>query len=135
MNNGTRNFVLRLLINAIALMLAAELLPGIIIETDFVSVLIVALIFSVVNALVKPLLVLLTCPAVILTLGLFILVINGLLLQLTAYLAGSNLTVEGFWPAFFGGIIMSLTNMILEGLLNIDDPDEYEDGSQPRKRK
>lgn len=116
-----RNLLIRLIINALALVITATLLPGIVVTDALVPLLGVALIFSIVNALVKPILMLLTCPAVILTLGLFILVINGLILQLTAYFAGDWFNVAGFGSAFFGGIILALVNMVLEGLIGADD--------------
>jgi putative membrane protein len=116
-----RKLLIRLIINALALVITATVLPGIVVTDALLPLLGVALIFSIVNALVKPILMLLTCPAVILTLGLFILVINGLILQLTAYFAGDWFNVVGFGAAFFGGIILALVNMVLEGLIGADD--------------
>jgi Predicted membrane protein len=80
---------------------------------------IVALLFGFLNALLRPLLYLLTCPLVILTLGLFGLIINALLLGLTSALAdqlGIAFVVNGFWPAFFGGLVISLVSTTLQYL-------------------
>jgi len=88
------------------------------------GILIVALIFGVINALVKPIVKLLSLPVLILTLGLFTLVINALLLWLTASLS-SNLTVSGFWPAFWGAIIISLVSSLLS--MFVSDKDDKDD--------
>lgn len=124
-----RNFVIRIIINAIAIVIAAALIPGISVTNALGPVLIVGLAITVVNALVRPILTLLTCPAVILTLGLFILVINGVLLQIAAYFTGSNFDIDGFGAAFLGGIVMALVNMALEGFFQLDERPEY-----PEKR-
>jgi putative membrane protein len=117
-----RNFLIRLVINAIAIAIAASLLPGIdVVDNDLGTYLLIALVFGILNALVKPILVILTCPAIILTLGLFLLVINGLLLRITADLSGGRLIVEGWGSAILGGIIMGLVGMVLESVLKLDD--------------
>lgn len=116
-----RNFLIRVIISAIAISITAYLLPGITLADDSLgALLIIGLVFGIVNAIIKPILLFLTCPAVIITLGLFILVINGVMLMLTASLVPA-LSVDGFGSAFLGGIIMSITSMVLEGLLGISD--------------
>lgn len=125
-----RNFIIRILINAIAIIVAARLLPGIEVTNEFAPLLLVALILTIVNATLKPILMLLSCPLVLLTLGLFILVVNALALQIAAYLSGPNFTIDGFWPAFWGGIIMAILNMVLEGIIGKDDKSP----AQPAKR-
>ena len=118
-------FLIRVVVNAIAIWITASILPGIqVIDNDLGTLLIVGLIFGVVNALIRPIVMLLTCPAVILTLGLFILVINGLMLSLTASLAGDRLTVDGFGTAILGGIIMGISGVILESVLGLRDQGE-----------
>src|SRR5258708_37837548 len=103
----------------------ANLLPGIhIVNQDLGTLLLIGLIFGIVNALVKPLLSLLTCPFIILTLGLFILVINGAMLLLTANLSGGRLIVDGFWWAVGGGIIMGIVGLVLESVLGVRDRKE-----------
>ena len=109
-----RNFLIRLIINAIALSITASLLPGISVNGGLGTLLLVALIFGIVNAIIKPILILLTCPAVILTLGIFILVINGLLLQITSSLSNGALMVEDFGWAFVGGIVMGIVGVVVE---------------------
>jgi putative membrane protein len=109
-----RRFFLRWLINAAGLYAAAQLVPGIYFAGDWRVLLAVAFVFGLVNALLRPLLTLLTCPLIILTLGLFTLVINALMLLAASALAiALNLPygVDGFWPAFFGALVISLVSM------------------------
>jgi len=117
-----RNFLLRVIINAVAIALTAAVLPGIsIADNSITTLLIIAVIFGVVNAIIKPILKLLTCPLIFLTLGLFLLVINGLLLLLTEALSGNRLLIDGFWWAVLGGFIMGVVGIVLEGVLGLDD--------------
>ncbi|MEV0297938.1 phage holin family protein [Nocardia sp. NPDC050710] len=124
--------VIRLIINAVAIWLAAAWVDKIDIVTPpdegnggkVVVVLAVAAVFTLVNALVKPLVKLLSLPLVVLTLGLFLLVVNALMLMLTAWITDAfsdyGLTVDGFWAALLGGIIISLVNWVL-GILVPDN--------------
>jgi putative membrane protein len=116
---NTRNFIIRLVINAIALYITASILPGIHIgDNSAGTLLLVALVFGIINAIVKPIVKLLTCPMVILTLGLFSLVINALMLLLTAAIVGdARFQIDGFWTAFLGGIVMAIVSMIIEWVL------------------
>ena len=116
-----RNLLVRGIINAIAVAVTAYIIPGITVTDSLVPLLIVGIIIAIVNSFMKPILTLLTCPAVILTLGLFILVINGLVLQIAAYFSGGAFTIDSFWAAFFGGIVMAIVNMILEGIVGKDE--------------
>lgn len=103
------------LINAIALLALPYLLSSIRIES-FYTALIVALVLGLVNAVIRPVLVLLTLPVTILTLGLFILVINGLLFWFVAsFIEGFHVT--GFWSAFFGALVYSIISWVLSALL------------------
>jgi putative membrane protein len=106
-------------INTIAIWAAIELVPGIEHTGSAASLILIALIFGLVNALVRPILTVLTCPLIILTMGLFILVINALMLGLTAWLVPS-LTIDGFWPAFWGALIISLVSGIISLLIRED---------------
>lgn len=115
-----REFIIRAVINAIAVSIAAYVLPGIEVANDIVPLLVVGAIITLVNALIKPIITLLSCPFVILTLGLFILVINGVVLQIAATFAGDALVITDFWPAFWGGIIMAIVNMFLEGMFGVE---------------
>ena len=103
------------LINAIALMAVAYLLPGIAVES-FLTALIAALVLGLVNAVIRPILILLTLPATLLTLGLFIFVINGLLFWLVGSFV-SGFMVAGFWPGMFGAIAYSIVSWALSALL------------------
>jgi putative membrane protein len=119
--------LIRLAVNAIALWAAIELVPGLHYEGTGTSLFFIALIFGVVNALVRPLIILLTCPLIILSLGLFVLVINTVMLSLTTWLAGPDvfdlgLYSEGFWPTFLGAIVIS----IVSGVINLLIKDERE---------
>ncbi|MBZ0285372.1 MAG: phage holin family protein [Anaerolineae bacterium] len=117
-----RNFVLRVIINAIGIAVVAEIVPGISIGNDHIGTLIlIGLVFGILNAILKPILILLTCPAVLLSLGLFILVINGVMLLCTASVLPNRLQIDGFWPALLGGIVMSILSLILESLLGVKD--------------
>ena len=114
-----RSFIIRLIINAIALYVTASILPGITLRDDSVgTLLLIALVFGIVNAIVKPITTLLTCPMIILTLGLFSLVINALMLLLTSALLGAeNFHIDGFWTALLAGIVMAIVAMIAEWAL------------------
>ncbi len=126
-----RNFLFRLIINAAALAAAATLLPGIhTSDNEIGTLLIVAFIFGVMNAFLKPILYVLSCSLIILTLGLFTLAINGVMLLITDALAGDRFTVDGFWWAVLGGLVVSIVSGILEnalGLHNDDDKQKNED--------
>lgn len=116
-------FFIRWAVNTIALWAAIQLVPGLAHEGTAVSLLIIALIFGLVNALVRPLLVLLTCPLIVVTLGLFVLVVNTLMLSLTIWLSGIfdlGLTSTGFWPTFFGAVVVSVVSGVLSLLLRDD---------------
>ena len=103
------------LINAVALMAVAYLLPGIAVA-NFVTALIAALVLGLVNAVIKPILILLTLPATLLTLGLFIFVLNGLLFWFVGSFI-SGFTVDGFWPGVFGAIGYSIVSWALSALI------------------
>lgn len=115
-------FILRWAINAIALYLAVLILPGIDLGSDLVSILWLALIFGLINALFRPLLQFLTCPLIILTLGLFTLVINTFLFWLTSVIGqsfGLGLLISDpvWWNAFLGGLVVSLVSIALTMIL------------------
>jgi len=112
--------LIRLIVNAIALWVAAELVGGIELTGQIGGILIVALIFGLINAVIGPILKILSIPFIIVSLGLFILVINALLLWLTAALS-SNLSVSGFGSAFLGAIIISLVSWLLSIFLKDDN--------------
>ena len=109
-------FLLRLLINAAALWVAIQLVDGIEHRGSWWSLLFVALVFGLLNASIKPLLKLLSLPIIILTLGLFLFVINALMLLLTGWVSGLfnlGFYVDGFWDAFLGGLIVTVISLVL----------------------
>lgn len=128
------NFLIRTCINAVALWVAAWLVGGIVLADDgttfaskFTTVILVALIFGVVNAVVKPIAKLLAFPAIVLTLGLFTFVVNAFLLQLTEWLSsplGLSFVIEEFWwDAVLGALIVTIVAMILSWILPESDDD------------
>jgi putative membrane protein len=109
-------FLLRLLINAAALWAAIQVVDGIEHRGSWWSLLFVALVFGLLNASIKPLLKLLSLPIIILTLGLFLFVINALMLLMTGWvsrLLALGFHVDGFWDAFLGGLIVTVVSLLL----------------------
>ncbi len=121
-----RDFFIRLIVNALALAITAYVLPGIDIDMGIGSLLLIALIFGVVNAIIKPIITILSCPLIILTLGLFYLVVNGLMLLITDELAGGRFDVDGLLWAILGGLVFGIIGSILESALGLNDKDEEE---------
>ena len=113
------NFILRVLINAVGIAITASILPGITVaNNDLGTLLIIGLVFGIVNALVKPILVLLTCPFVIATLGLFLLVINGLMLLLTEALrVAIGHDVHGLDTTIYGLMLVVFIIFMPNGIL------------------
>jgi putative membrane protein len=117
-------FLIRLIITAVALWAAVELVEGITYTGPLYKLLIVALVFGVVNAFVRPILTVLTCPLIVLTLGLFVLVLNALMLWLTSELSnalGIDFRVDGVWAAIVGGIIVGVVSAILNLFVKDDE--------------
>ena len=103
------------LVNTLSLIAVAYLMPSISVES-FATALVAALVLGLVNAVIRPILVLLTLPATILTLGLFIFVINGLLFWFVgSFIQG--FVVQGFWAGVFGAIVYSLISWLLSALV------------------
>jgi putative membrane protein len=121
--------LLRLVITALSLWVATRFVPGISFTgRNYAALLGVALVFGVVNVFVKPVLKLFSFPVVLLTLGLFLFVINALMLLLTSFLSrqlGFGFNVDGFVPALLGSLVVSLTAGVLQFVLgtNRDDDD------------
>ena len=111
-----RRLLLTWLIVAAALAITSWIFDGIDIEGGFGSLLIVALVFGLINALLGPIARLLTFPVIILTLGLFAWVINALLLLLTDWLS-DRLEVDGFWTALWGALVISIVTSVLDFVL------------------
>ena len=109
-------FIIRLLINAAALWVATQIVPGVTYDGGVLAFLGVALVFGVVNTVIGTIAKVLTFPLIIVTIGLFIFVINGLMLWLTSRTAevlGLNFYVDGFWPAFWGALVISVVSAVL----------------------
>jgi putative membrane protein len=111
-----RNFLIRLFVNALALAAAAWLIDGIQMSGGFFDVLMVALVFGILNAILKPLLLFFSLPLLILTLGLFALVVNAVMLMITGSLL-DDFAVSGFWAALLGSLVISIVTMLLGGAL------------------
>lgn len=107
------NFVLTWILATISLLITAYLVPGVAVAS-FPAALIASVVIGLVNAVVKPILILLTLPLTILTLGLFLLVVNGISLSLAAYFT-PGLSVSGFWPAVIGAIVLSIISSVIGG--------------------
>jgi putative membrane protein len=109
-------FLVRLLVNAAALWVATRLVSGVTYSGGWLPFLGVALVFGVINAFLRPVAKVLTFPLIIVTLGIFALVVNGLMLWLTSSLAGAlglGFHVDGFWAAFWGALVVSFVSMVL----------------------
>jgi putative membrane protein len=112
-------FLLRWGITAASVAIAAWLLPGISVDQPhrIWTVVLVALVLGLVNAFIRPLISIMSCGLIVLTLGLFTLVINGLMLWLSSWITvhwlGLSFHVDGFWNALFGAIIISIVSLIL----------------------
>ena len=106
-------FLIRAVVVGIGLWLASQIVPGVGFRSGE-SLIAAALLLGIVNAFVRPILVILTLPITLLTLGLFLLVINGLMIELVSYFL-PGFVVTGFWPAFFAAIVVSLTSWVMSG--------------------
>lgn len=121
-------FILRLLVTAASLWVAVSLVPGIEFAGPWTHLLLVALVFGVVNAIVRPIILMLTCPLVLLTLGLFIFVLNGLMLLLTGALStavGIDFRVTGILAAIIGALIIGIVSTVLNVFV----------GTKPERRR
>lgn len=126
-------FLIRWAINGLALYAAIYLLPGLGVENDVTSTYIwLGLIFGLLNASVRPILQLLTCPLILLTLGTFTLVINTAMFYITRWVGSffdMNLRIENFWAAFLGALIVSVISLVLSLIFR----DELKDRRKKRK--
>jgi putative membrane protein len=118
--------LIRWLVVALALVGAVALIPGIRVEgtNAWIAVSVMAAVLGLVNAIIRPILAFLSCGCIVATLGLFVLVINGLTLWLSAWIAQNWLNigfyVDGFWPALWGGIVVGAISFVLS-LILVDD--------------
>lgn len=112
------NFLLRLLLSALAVLLLANILPGVTVDSYGIAVL-VAVVLSLLNLIVKPLLIILTLPVTLITLGLFLLVINAVIILLASKLV-TGFWVDGFWTALLFSLLLSLLQAVLFTFLKED---------------
>jgi putative membrane protein len=111
-----RGFLIRVVIVALGLWVASKLVPGVEIADGW-SLFWAALVLGIINAVIRPIIVILTLPLTILTLGLFLLVINAAMLSLVAWML-DGMTVSGFWSAFFGALVISITGWVANGFIS-----------------
>jgi putative membrane protein len=114
--NSMKSFIIRLLINAIALAVTFNVVPGIYFNGGITGLLVLAFIFGVVNAIIKPIFSFLTCGFYIVTLGLFTFIANAFMLYLTSVIAlsfGLNFSVENLWSAVVGALLISIISFVL----------------------
>jgi putative membrane protein len=119
------HLILKIMINALSIAIAVKVVEGIDFTGEWWKMILVGFVFGIVNTFIKPIITLFTLPLIVFTLGLFTLIINTLMLLLTAKLSSPlnlGFHVEGFWPAFWGALIISVVSMVLSwitGLRNI----------------
>ena len=109
-------FLIRVLVNALAIWLATEIVPGIEARSS-TTVLVAGLVLGLVNAIVRPILLVLTLPLTLVTLGLFLFVLNALCLWLTSAVV-PGFDVRGFWPAFGGALLVSALSWVVNGFVS-----------------
>ena len=109
------NFLLNLLLSGLAVFVSGRMIPGVVVEGYGTSI-VVAIILAIVNAIIKPILLILTLPINIMTLGLFSLVINAIVILIVDAMV-SGFSVDGFWTALIFSIVLSLVNMAISALL------------------
>jgi putative membrane protein len=117
------NFLVRLLINAAALYLATRFVDGVSYDGDIRFLLVVALVFGILNSIIRPILKLLTFPFLIVTLGLFIFVLNAFMLWLTSKVSdyfGWGFHVADFWAAFKGALVVTVVSFVLSLIVGGD---------------
>jgi putative membrane protein len=121
--------LIRWAIVSLALFVAAWFVPGIeVAEKGWIVYAVMAVILGLVNAIVRPVLKFLSCPLIILTLGFFVLIINALSLWLASYIATNwfdvGFYIDGFWPAFWGALVVSIVSTFLSAIVKEDDKDK-----------
>jgi len=131
--SGPRSTITRILVTGIAVFLAVATVPGLEAES-FLSGLAAVLVLTILNVLLRPILLLLALPLIVFTLGLFLVVLNALLLELTAFLV-KGFTVSGFWSAVGGALVISIVTTILNNwLVDQRPPDQpFDPPDEPRR--
>ena len=124
-------WLLRIMINALSIAVAVNVVSGITFTGEWWKMIIIGAVFGIVNSLIKPIVTIFAIPLIILTLGLFTLVVNTLMLLLTAKLSHPldlGLQIQGFWPAFWGALIVSIVSMLLSWLTGLRKIKYYKRG-------
>lgn len=115
------NFIIKVIISTLAVLVTSYLLPKSMVQVDgFTTAIIVALVLAFLNAVVKPIMVILTIPATFLTLGLFLLVINALIIKIADYFV-DGFHVYGFWSALLFSLVLTVINSIFEAIRRNDE--------------
>lgn len=127
-----RGFVLRFIVTGVALLVAAQIIPGLSIDS-FAAGVVAVFVLAVLNAVVRPLLYLLSAPFILVTLGLFMVAINAFLLHLVSALV-KGFYVDGFWPAVGGAVLISLVSAIMNLMISSHGHVQMV-VTQPRSRK
>jgi putative membrane protein len=116
------HLILKIMINALSIAVAVKFIDGIVFTGEWWKMIIIGAVFGIVNSLLKPIVTIFTFPLIILTLGLFTLIVNTLMLIITAKLSiplELGLSIYGFWPAFKGALIISLVSIMLSWLTGL----------------
>jgi putative membrane protein len=114
--------LLRIMINALSIAVAVKVVEGIVFAGEWWKMIFVGAVFGIVNSFLKPLITFISLPLIILSLGLFTLIINTLMLLITVSLSGPlklGFQIHGFWPAFKGALIISIVSMMLSWLTGV----------------
>jgi putative membrane protein len=116
------HLILKIMINALSIAVAVKFIDGIVFTGEWWKMIIIGAVFGIVNSLLKPIVTIFTFPLIILTLGLFTLIVNTLMLIITAKLSiplELGLSIYGFWPAFKGALIISLVSIMLSWITGL----------------
>jgi putative membrane protein len=120
MSSGTKKFLSSWVINTLAVLVAAKVIKGIQYERNL-DLIVASLLLGILNAVLRPILMFLALPLLIVTLGLFTLVINALLLYFVGYVLRPHFYVDGWWAAFWGALLISLISLILNTMTGSGD--------------
>lgn len=123
--------LVRWLVLALGVMIATKIVPGIAVRKDGTTLLVVVLLLSFFNAILRPLLVLFTLPFILITMGLGVIVINALLFLLVGRLV-EGFEVDGFWSALLGSLVVTLTNLLVSAFVKGSKKDERGGGEGPK---
>jgi putative membrane protein len=124
-------WLLRIMINSLSIAVAVKVVSGITFTGEWWKMIMIGAVFGLVNTLIKPIVTIFAIPLIILTLGLFTLIVNTLMLLITARLSHPlelGLQIQGFWPAFWGALIVSIVSMLLAWITGLKKIKDYRSG-------